>query len=910
MVKNTDGKYFQTTKRGEIQELKEELHLMDKAKVKEAVKKVIAAMTVGKDVSGLFPDVVNCIQTDNIELKKLVYLYVLNYAKSQPELAILAINTFRKDAADSNPLVRALAVRTMGCIRLDQVTEYLLEPLRKCCQDPDPFVRKTAAICIPKVFEINPELVEDQGFVDILKDMISDANPMVVANSIAGLTEISGTLGSKILDLDNEDVISKLLAALNECTEWGQVFILDALAMHNPINSKEGEDICQRITARLSHANPAVVLASIKVILKYVDYIDNQDQARTLCKKLSPPLVTLLSNEFEIQFVALRNIRLVVQRRPGILAPDVKMFFCKYNDPAYVKYEKIEVMVQLVSDRNVEQVLLELKEYAGGVDVDFIRKSVRAMGRIAVKLERAAENVIGKLLELIETKVSYVVLEAIIVIKDIFRKYPSRYEQVLSALCDNLDELHEPEAKASMIWILGEYAERIDNVDEILDSFLDTFHDDELSVQLQLLTAVVKLYLKMPDQTQDMVAKVLRMSTEESTYHDLRDRGYIYWRLLSTNPEGTKKVVLGDKPALRDETSLIEKNLLDRLVAELSLMSSVYHKPPEEFVTRMGALAPGAVDDEGEDEEDEDRGSKINRLRGEIENMDKETESKPNGRSEAPPAQQDSSGMLDLLDLGGPSEPAPVPSAPAVMKTMVLSPQQAGNQGQRSGLGISTVIVRRDGQIQVLFTFSNQSQMPINGFALQVNKNSFGLAPGAQLQVPDVMPGGSQDVVLPLLANQQQLLNGQPPTAPLQLQCAIKCSLDIFYFNVPYDLSVLFVEAGAVDKDPFKDQWQKVGEQREVKFADNMQSMMSPDAVIDRLKTINVFYVAQRAVQDAVCIYVSAKTPNNVLVLAEVTVQSNSTQIRLGTRTEVPQMVQLFQASVAKCLGCSGMGMG
>ena len=67
--------------------------------------------------------------------------------KIQPELAILAVNTFRKDSLDPSPLIRALAVRTMGCIRLEAVTEYLLEPLRKACQDSDPYVRKTAAMC-------------------------------------------------------------------------------------------------------------------------------------------------------------------------------------------------------------------------------------------------------------------------------------------------------------------------------------------------------------------------------------------------------------------------------------------------------------------------------------------------------------------------------------------------------------------------------------------------------------------------------------------------------------------------------------------------------------------------------------------------------------------------------------------
>ncbi|VAI04967.1 unnamed protein product [Triticum turgidum subsp. durum] len=91
-----DSKYFSTTKKGEIPELKEELNSQYKDKRKDAVKKVIAAMTVGKDVSSLFTDVVNCMQTENLELKKLVYLYLINYAKSQPDLAILAVNTFVK----------------------------------------------------------------------------------------------------------------------------------------------------------------------------------------------------------------------------------------------------------------------------------------------------------------------------------------------------------------------------------------------------------------------------------------------------------------------------------------------------------------------------------------------------------------------------------------------------------------------------------------------------------------------------------------------------------------------------------------------------------------------------------------------------------------------------------------------
>ena len=133
-------------------------------------------------------------------------------------------------------------------------------------QDDDPYVRKTAAVCVAKLHDINAQLVEDQGFLDLLKDLLSDSIPMVVANAVAALAEISETSASAaaLTNLDTH-TINKLLTALNECTEWGQVFILDSLVAYHPKDDKEAQSICERVTPRLSHANAAVVLSAVKV---------------------------------------------------------------------------------------------------------------------------------------------------------------------------------------------------------------------------------------------------------------------------------------------------------------------------------------------------------------------------------------------------------------------------------------------------------------------------------------------------------------------------------------------------------------------------------------------------------------------------------------------------------------------
>lgn len=88
-------------------------------------------------------------------------------------------------------------------------------------QDQDPYVRKTAAICVAKVYDMNAELVQDRGFLDMLRDMVNDANPMVVSNAVASLSEIYDLSGNEVYTITRATA-SYLLTAMEQCTEWGQ----------------------------------------------------------------------------------------------------------------------------------------------------------------------------------------------------------------------------------------------------------------------------------------------------------------------------------------------------------------------------------------------------------------------------------------------------------------------------------------------------------------------------------------------------------------------------------------------------------------------------------------------------------------------------------------------------------------
>ena len=90
--------------------------------------------------------------------------------------------------------------------------------------------------------------------------------------------------------------------------------------------------------------------------------VSREDFIKQLIRKMAPPLVTLLSSPPEVQWIALRNINLLLQKRSDILSNEMRVFFCKYNDPLYVKVEKLDIMVRLADEHNVDALLSELKE--------------------------------------------------------------------------------------------------------------------------------------------------------------------------------------------------------------------------------------------------------------------------------------------------------------------------------------------------------------------------------------------------------------------------------------------------------------------------------------------------------------------------------------------------------------------
>ena len=146
------------------------------------------------------------------------------------------IQVFVQDCQNHNPLIRALTIRTMSYIPLPSVFHALVDPLRHSLKDADPYVRKTAAICVAKLYFADPRLVERERFVESLRELLKDANPTVIANAVAALSEIADRSENIVFKL-SFSMASKLVAALPECSECVRPSSDDVGSQHSPHRS-------------------------------------------------------------------------------------------------------------------------------------------------------------------------------------------------------------------------------------------------------------------------------------------------------------------------------------------------------------------------------------------------------------------------------------------------------------------------------------------------------------------------------------------------------------------------------------------------------------------------------------------------------------------------------------------------
>ncbi|XP_047327888.1 beta-adaptin-like protein A [Impatiens glandulifera] len=590
----------QPSGKGEVADLKGQLRKLAGSRVagiddskRELFKKVISYMTIGIDVSSLFSEMVMCSATSDIVLKKMCYLYVGNYAKHNPDLALLTINFLQRDCKDQDPMIRGLALRSLCSLRVANLVEYLVGPLASGLIDKNGYVRTVTTIGVLKLYHISAATCLDSDFPATLKHlMLTDSDPQVVANCLSSLQEIWGLEASKSEEASREleALLSKptiyyFLNRIREFSEWAQCFVLELVSKYVPSDSNEIFDIMNLLEDRLQHANGAVVLATVKLFLQLT--LSMTDVHQQVYERIKAPLLTLVSSGSpEQSYAVMGHLHLLVMRAPMLFSSDYKHFYCQYVDPFYVKKLKLEMLTAVANESNTYEIVTELCEYVANVDIPIARESIRAVGKIALQ-QYDVNAIVDRLLQFLEMEKDYVTAETLVLVKDLLRKYP-QWSNGCIAVVGNISSksIQEPKAKAALVWILGEYAQEMQDAPYVLESLVDSWEEEHSAeVRLHLLTAVLKCFLVRPPETQKALGAALAAGLADF-HQDVHDRALFYYRILKKDASLAERVVNPPKQAVSVFADTQSNEIKDRIFDEFNSLSVLYQKPSYVFMDK------------------------------------------------------------------------------------------------------------------------------------------------------------------------------------------------------------------------------------------------------------------------------------------------------------------------------------
>ncbi|NXX05634.1 AP3B2 protein, partial [Larus smithsonianus] len=595
----------------------------------EAMKRIVAMIARGKNASDLFPAVVKNVACKNIEVKKLVYVYLVRYAEEQQDLALLSISTFQRGLKDPNQLIRASALRVLSSIRVPIIVPIMMLAIKEAASDMSPYVRKTAAHAIPKLYSLDSD--QKDQLIEVIEKLLADKTTLVAGSVVMAFEEVC----PERIDLIHKNY-RKLCNLLIDVEEWGQVVIINMLTRYARtqfLSPNQNESLLEESAEKAFYGSEEEDTKDTKAeaasLAKRKPYVMDPDH-RLLLRNTKPllqsrnaavvmavaqlyfhlapkaevgviakALVRLLRSHSEVQYVVLQNVATMSIKRRGMFEPYLKSFYIRSTDPTQIKILKLEVLTNLANETNISTILREFQTYIRSMDKDFVAATIQAIGRCATNIGKVRDTCLNGLVQLLSNRDELVVAESVVVIKKLLQMQPAQHSEIIkhmAKLTDNIQVgrgvawpaglreqqrchmpggiLQVPMARASILWLIGEYCEHVPKIaPDVLRKMAKSFTNEEDIVKLQVINLAAKLYLTNSKQSKLLTQYVLNLAKYDQNY-DIRDRArFIRQLIVPTEKSGAlnkyaKKLFLAQKPA-----PILESSFKDRDHFQLGSLS-------------------------------------------------------------------------------------------------------------------------------------------------------------------------------------------------------------------------------------------------------------------------------------------------------------------------------------------------
>jgi AP-3 complex subunit beta len=531
-------------------QIKKLLDSRNEREVLDGLRKVIAMMYRSQPSSRYFSSVVKNVASTNLEIKKLVYIYLLYHAEAEPDLALLSINTIQKSLSDGNPQVRAMALKTMSGIRVPVISQIISLAIKKGIADMSPVVRKAAALAIPKCYRLDPSTLPQ--LIDYLSTLLGDRQYYVAGAAVQAFMVVCP---------DRMNLIHKhyrgLVKKLVDMDEWSQLATLRLMTVYarkcfprrsgNAKKSVNATDFYNEGKATNGHSSLQTMDSDLDLLLRSIKpLLQSRNSAVvvavTRCyvnlgtseyvNMAIGPLIALLRGPQDIQQVALYNIVTVCLRTPKSFVRYASHFLVHSTDARQVWELKLEILTLIFphSDPYAKSLVLnELEHFSRGIDKDLVRESVRAIGRCAQSDSRTSARCLRLLLRQITSPDGNLVAEALTVIRHLIQQDPESHANTVVKLAKNLDTVIDSRARATIVWLVGEFSD-VDGENNIAADVLRIltkgFADEALPAKLQIVLLAAKVYLHYLIRTPDELEPPKHLPSNGHGYAAEDDEGF------------------------------------------------------------------------------------------------------------------------------------------------------------------------------------------------------------------------------------------------------------------------------------------------------------------------------------------------------------------------------------------------
>uniref|UniRef100_A0A8C1ILX4 AP-3 complex subunit beta n=1 Tax=Cyprinus carpio TaxID=7962 RepID=A0A8C1ILX4_CYPCA len=558
------------------EDLKEMLESSKESLKLEAMKRIVGLIAKGKNASELFPAVVKNVASKNIELKKLVYVYLVRYAEEQQDLALLSISTFQRALKDPNQLIRASALRVLSSIRVPIIVPIMMLSIKEASTDLSPYVRKTAAHAIQKLYSLDPD--QKEHLIEVIEKLLKDKSTLVAGSVVMAFEEVCPDR----IDLIHKNY-RKLCNLLVDVEEWGQVVIIHMLTRYarTQFVSPWREDAVfdensekafydSEEERRVEQSKPYIMDPDHRLLLRNTKpLLQSRNTAVVMAVSqlywhlapthelsiITKSLVRLLRSHREVQYIVLQNIATMSIQRKGMFEPFMKSFYVRSTDATHIKTLKLEILTNLANEANISTILREFQTYVKSQDKAFAAATIQAIGRCATNISEVTDTCLNGLVLLLSNRDETVVAESVVVIKKLLQTQPSQHSDIIKHMAKLFDNITVSMARASILWLMGEYCEHVPKIaPDVLRKMAKTFTSEEDIVKLQTVNLAAKLYLTNSKQTKLLTQYILNLGKYDQSY-DIRDRTRFIRQLIVPNEKSgalskyARRILMAPKPA-------------------------------------------------------------------------------------------------------------------------------------------------------------------------------------------------------------------------------------------------------------------------------------------------------------------------------------------------------------------------